>query len=77
MKRTDLDKTTELARRDDWHREIVGSDIRMMLAEIRALRKVAELADDAVCEWVNQGQSRAMQVLEDSIDEYNQQFTDE
>lgn len=35
--RPDIDRLTELARRDDWHTQLVGSDIRQVLAHINAL----------------------------------------
>lgn len=37
-----LDRWTELARRDDWHLTFVGSDIRVMLGEIKRLRAEVE-----------------------------------
>lgn len=33
-----LEQWTNVARRDDWHRTLVGSDIRGMLGEIERLR---------------------------------------
>jgi hypothetical protein len=33
-----LSEWTELAKRDDWHRTFIGSDIRQMLGEIERLQ---------------------------------------
>lgn len=37
-----LDELEALARRDDWHRTLVGSDVRALIAEVRRLRAALE-----------------------------------
>ncbi len=43
-----LDKWIAQARRDDWHRTFVGSDIRVMLAEIERLTSRLSLAEKSI-----------------------------
>ncbi len=63
-----FDRMKQDARRDDWHRCFVGSDIRQMLGEIERLRAALLNIEDAPYTMVNDSDSlrhtiRGMQAM--------------